>query len=268
MKKVFISYSRKNDQDIFEFRSQEKNREFDILIDDEDLKFDAPWKQSIIEKIMEADAAILFISNDALKPESPIRTLELPLIAKRIRDKNDNFIFFPIFLEEVDKEILENYEFTIDGTNEKVNFLDFFQVLDITKQNKLKEARRRARNNFFRDINGNISASLKGEGIFSNVLEISRIRQKQRVQNVGIVFAVILSLFLFTRTDTFAKVLINAAERLQPESPEESSGVLFNAIAGQLDNIENLEDLGADDSLLESIEEVNELNLNDSISKC
>ena len=32
MKKVFISYSRKNDQDIFEFRSQEKNREFEILI--------------------------------------------------------------------------------------------------------------------------------------------------------------------------------------------------------------------------------------------
>ena len=267
MKKVFISYSRKNDQDIFEFRSQEKNREFEILIDDEDLKFDAPWKQSIIKKITEADAAILFISNDALKPESPIRTLELPLIAKRIRDENDNFIFFPIFLEEVDRETLENYEFTIDGTNEKVNFLDFFQVLDITKQNKLKEARRRARNNFFRDINGNISASLKGEGIFSNVLEISRIRQKQRVQNVGIVFAVILSLFLFTRTDTFAKVLINAAERLQPESPEEGSGVLFNAIAGQLDNIENLEELGADDSLLESIEDVNELNLNDSISQ-
>jgi len=94
MKKVFISYSRKNDQDIFEFRSQEKNREFEILIDDEDLKFDAPWKQSIIKKITEADAAILFISNDALKPESPIRTLELPLIAKRIRDENDNFIFF------------------------------------------------------------------------------------------------------------------------------------------------------------------------------
>ena len=131
-KKVFISYSRKNDQDIFEFRSHEKNREFEILIDDEDLKFDAPWKQNIIKKIMEADAAILFISNDALKPESPIRTLELPLIAKRIRDKNDTFSFFPIFLEEVDKETLENYEFTIDGTNEKVNFLEFFQVLDIT----------------------------------------------------------------------------------------------------------------------------------------
>ena len=30
-KKVFISYSRKNDQDIFEFRSHEKNREFEIL---------------------------------------------------------------------------------------------------------------------------------------------------------------------------------------------------------------------------------------------
>ena len=31
-RKVFISYSRKNDQDIFEFRSQERNREFEILV--------------------------------------------------------------------------------------------------------------------------------------------------------------------------------------------------------------------------------------------
>ncbi len=261
MKKVFISYSRKNDQDIFEFRSQEKNREFEILIDDEDLKFDAPWKQSIIKKITEADAAILFISNDALKPESPIRTLELPLIAKRIRDENDNFIFFPIFLEEVDEETLENYEFTIDGTNEKVNFLDFFQVLDITKQNKLKEARRRARNNFFRDINGNISASLKGEGIFSNVLEISRIRQKQRAQSVGIVFAITLSLFIFVRTDSFARIIINAAERLQPEDVQEGNNIVFNALANQLSSFDNIEELGADDSLIKAIEEVQDLNL-------
>jgi hypothetical protein len=260
-RKVFISYSRKNDQDIFEFRSQEKNREFEILIDDEDLKFDAPWKQSIIKKITEADAAILFISNDALKPESPIRTLELPLIAKRIRDENDNFIFFPIFLEEVDRETLENYEFTIDGTNEKVNFLDFFQVLDITKQNKLKEARKRARKNFFRDINGNISASLKGEGVFSNVLEISRIRQKQKAQNVGIVFAVTLSLFLFVRTDSFARIIINAAERLQPEDVQEGNNIVFNALANQLSTFDNIEELGADDSLIEAIEEVQDFNL-------
>ena len=91
------------------------------------------------QKINEANAAILFISNDALKPESPIRTLELPLIAKRIRDENDNFIFFPIFLEEVDKEKLENYEFTIDGTNEKVNFLEFFQVLELQNKTSLKK---------------------------------------------------------------------------------------------------------------------------------
>ena len=42
------------------------------------------------KKITE-DAAILLL-NDALKPESPMNT-ELPLIAKRIPDENDNFIF-------------------------------------------------------------------------------------------------------------------------------------------------------------------------------
>ena len=126
------------------------------MIDDEDIKFDTPWKESILQKINEANGAILFISNDALKQDSPIRTLELPEIAKRIRDEKDSFSFFPIFLEEIDKEKLEMYSFTIAGTDEEVNFLEFFQVLNIENQNKIKEARRRAKNNFFRDINGNI----------------------------------------------------------------------------------------------------------------
>ena len=77
---------------------------------------------------------------------------------------------------------------------------------------------------------------------------------------MSIGFAVVISIFLFARTDTFARVLINAAERVQPENIDEGNSVLFNAIAGQLNNIDNLEELGADQALVENIEEVNQVN--------
>ena len=48
-------------------------------------------KQNIRNKINDSSGAILFISKNALNPESPIRTLELPLIAKRYSDPEDNF---------------------------------------------------------------------------------------------------------------------------------------------------------------------------------
>ena len=35
------------------------------------------------KKISDSNGAVLFLSNNALNPESPIRTLEIPLIAKR-----------------------------------------------------------------------------------------------------------------------------------------------------------------------------------------
>jgi hypothetical protein len=262
MKKVFISYSRKNDKEVFEFRSNEKFREFEILIDDEDIKFDTPWKESILQKINEANGAILFISNDALKPDSPIRTLELPEIAKRIRDEKDSFSFFPIFLEEIDKEKLEKYSFTIAGTDEEVNFLEFFQVLNIENQNKIKDASKRKRDNFFKDINGNISSSLKGEGIFSSVLELSKLRRRKRAQNITIGIALFASLFLFSRTDAFAKVLIVAYQQVIGDPTEENDNATVRFLAGQLNNIDNLNELGVDQGLLESIKEINELNLN------
>jgi hypothetical protein len=262
MKKVFISYSRKNDKEVFEFRSNEKFREFEILIDDEDVKFDTPWKESILQKINEANGAILFISNDALKPDSPIRTLELPKIAKRIRDEKDSFSFFPIFLEEIDKEKLEKYSFTIAGSDEEVNFLEFFQVLNIENQNKIKDASKRKRDNFFKDINGNISSALKGEGIFSSVLELSKLRRRKRAQNITVGIALFASLFLFSRTDAFAKVLIVAYQQVVGDTTEENDNATVRFLAGQLNNIDNLEELGVDEGLLESIQEIDELNSN------
>ena len=51
-KKIFISYSRKNDLDVIEFRTIKKNRNFEILIDDEDITFNQTWKANIRKKLM------------------------------------------------------------------------------------------------------------------------------------------------------------------------------------------------------------------------
>ncbi len=133
--------------DIAEFRSITKYRDFEILIDDEEITFNQPWKENIVNKINESDAAILFISKNALNPESPIRSLEIPLIAKRSRDKEDNFNFFPIFLEEVGKE-LDEYSFTTIKEGKEVSFLEMFQVLDIEKQNTLSTLNNKKELNF------------------------------------------------------------------------------------------------------------------------
>ena len=129
-KKVFISYSRKDSLDVAEFRSIDTFREFEILIDDEEIEFNKPWKQNIRNKINNSHGAILFISKNTLNPKSPIRTLELPLISKRYSDPDDNFNFFPIFLEDIDAEIIKNYTFTPSGTEKEVNFLDQYKNTD------------------------------------------------------------------------------------------------------------------------------------------
>ena len=121
-KKVFISYSRKDTLDIAEFKTIKKFRDFEIVIDDEEVPFNQLWKDNIRKKINDSDAAIFFISKNALNPESPIRSLEIPLISKRLRDSNDSFNFFPIFLEDVEKE-LDSYTFTTLKDSKEVKFL-------------------------------------------------------------------------------------------------------------------------------------------------
>ena len=90
---------------------------------------------------------------------------------------------------------------------------------------------------------------------------LSKLSRKQRIRNLSIGFAVVISLFLFTRTDAFARVLIAAYQQVVGETVEENDTATVRFLAGQLNNIDNLEDLGADQALIESIEEVNELNI-------
>ena len=51
--KIFISYSRKDSLDVAEFRSTLKYRNFEILIDDEEITFNKPWKANIKKKIID-----------------------------------------------------------------------------------------------------------------------------------------------------------------------------------------------------------------------
>ena len=259
-KSVFISYSRKDAIDVAEFRSIHTFRDFEILIDDEEIEFNKPWKQNIRNKINDSNGAILFLTKNALNPESPIRTLELPLIAKRYADKEDNFNFFPIFLENIDEELLNNYSFTPLETKEEVSFVEFFQLYGEQQRTTVRKLTSRKRKHFYKTANANISHILEGGTLSPGETMLSKLSRKQRIRNLSIGFALVISVFLFARTDTFARVLINAAERVQPENIDEGNSILFNAIAGQLNDIDNLEELGADQALVENIEEVNQVN--------
>ena len=63
-KKVFISYSRKDTLDIAEFKTIKKFRDFEIVIDDEEVPFNQLWKDNIRQKINNSDAAICVIEQD------------------------------------------------------------------------------------------------------------------------------------------------------------------------------------------------------------
>ena len=249
-KKIFISYSRKDSLDVAEFRSINTFRKFEILIDDEEIEFNKPWKQNIRNKINDSSGAILFISKNALNPESPIRTLELPLIAKRYSDPEDNFNFFPIFLEDVDQKIINNYTFTPLGTKKSVNFLEYFQLYGEEQSNVIKGLSNRKKRWFYKTANKNFSHILEGGTLSPGETMLSKLIRKQRMRNLGIAFAVVISLFLFTRTDAFARVLIAVYQQVVSETVEENDNATVRFLAGQLNNIDNLNELGADEALL------------------
>ena len=59
-KSIFISYSRKDALDVAEFRSIDAFRKFEILIDDEEIEFNKPWKQNIRNKINDSNGVISY----------------------------------------------------------------------------------------------------------------------------------------------------------------------------------------------------------------
>jgi hypothetical protein len=263
--KIFISYSRKDSLDVAEFRSTLKYRNFEILIDDEEITFNKPWKANIKKKIIDSKGAILFLSGNALNPESPIRTLEVPLIAKRFSDPDDDFYFFPVLLEDIDKELFENYNFTPLGSQEPVNFLEYFQLYDLKSNLTLKNLSLRKRKREYQILNADISNALEGGTKSPGRKRIKRARQrKSLLSGLALAFLLFGSL-VFTNTEAFAQiryqVLKIAYDTFRAENPTQDNSTFANAIASQISEIDDLESLGADDVFIQELAEVEEINL-------
>ena len=264
-KNIFISYSRKDSLDVAEFRTTLKYRNFEILIDDEEITFDKPWKANIRNKINKSNGAILFISNNALNPESPIRTLEIPLIAKRFIDEDDEFYFFPIILEDIDEEIFSDYSFVPEGSKEAVNFLEYFQLYDLETQSTLKKLNTRKRKKEYQILNLDISNALEGGTKSPGRKRLKRARQRKSILSGLALSSLLLVSVLFTNTEAFAQVryqiLKYAYDTFSAENSTQDNSAFANVIASQISEIDDLESLGADDAFIEELAEVEEINI-------
>ncbi|MDC0140732.1 TIR domain-containing protein [bacterium] len=263
---IFISYSRKDSIDVAEFRSITKYRDFEILIDDEEITFDQPWKANIRNKIKDSKGAILFISNNALNPESPIRTLELPLIAKRFNDPEDDFYFFPILLEDIDKEVFESYSFKPKGEKEEVGFLDYFQLYDLQSEKSIKDLNTRKRKKEYQIFNANISNALQGGTLSPGRKMIQKARQRKLAAFGSLAGLLFVSWLLFSQTTTYSylriETLIYLTNYLDGGNTTETEGVsaFDRYIAEELNEAAQEaeeEGLELDESIIENLEKIN-----------
>ena len=89
--------------------------------------------------------------------------------------------------------------------------------------------------NYFIKANANISDILEGGTLSPGEIMLSKLSRKQKLRSIGISSILMFSLFVFGQTeigsDTFYRALINAAERLEPENPEDNSNIFFDALA-------------------------------------
>ena len=81
-KKVFISYARKDKELIQSFISSGENRDFEYWVDQANIDPGTNWKKRINDQIYDSDGAILFISSNSLRADSPINKYEIPHFIK------------------------------------------------------------------------------------------------------------------------------------------------------------------------------------------
>ena len=168
--KVFVSYSRKDKELVQSFINLGDDREFELWVDEAEKKPGSDWRNTIRENINSSDGAILFITKNALDDNSPIKSEEIPLFIKRNNDPEDSFQFFPVFLDYVDEEIVNNYQFIKEGSNQAVNLFDRYDIWNIEANNKddienemPSEMSNFKRNSFWADLNLNLTKALKGK---------------------------------------------------------------------------------------------------------
>lgn len=219
-KKVFISYARKDKELVQSFLEAGENRDFELWIDQGDKKPGSDWRQTIKDKINECDGAILFITKNALNPKSPIRLDEIPQFIKRNNDKNDNFQFFPVFLDYVDPKVVKNYTFTQEGSNKEIKLFDRYDIwnpeannLDDLEHEMPTEMSKFKQEQFWADLNLQMSKALKGGRISqivspnyfnSNKAKAKELRKKRFRQISSLVLATVLfGLVLFNTFNIF-----------------------------------------------------------------
>lgn len=170
-KKVFISYARKDKKLVQSFLSSEVNRDFTYWIDEGDKKPGSNWRNTIRTNINNSDGAILFITPNALKSET-IRDEEIPYLIKRNNDPDDNFHFFPVFLDYVDKQLVEKYTFKNLVTKKTERLFDIYDIWNIEANDESdlehempSEMSEFKKEKFWEDLNLNVSKALSGKKV-------------------------------------------------------------------------------------------------------
>jgi len=212
--KVFVSYSRKDKELVQSFINLGDNREFELWVDEAEKKPGSDWRNTIRENINSSDGAILFITKNALDDNSPIKSEEIPLFIKRNNDPEDSFQFFPVFLDYVDEEIVNNYQFIKEGSNQAVNLFDRYDIWNIEANNKddienemPSEMSNFKRNSFWADLNLNLTKALKGKKVSkigtpnywnSNKEKLKINRAQKRKKLLTNLFGAVLSIAVLT----------------------------------------------------------------------
>ena len=143
-KQVFISYARKDKEYVESFIKNGQNRGFEIFVDETDKQPGSNWKERILDKIHYSDAAFLFISKNSLREDSPIRELEIPEFIYQNNTKSkrfglfpkNKFQFFPVFIDYVDQDVIDNFNFKSLKTGEFENLFSNYDIWNLEANDK------------------------------------------------------------------------------------------------------------------------------------
>ena len=179
-KQVFISYARKDKEYVESFIKNGQNRGFEIFVDETDKQPGSNWKERILDKIHYSDAAFLFISKNSLREDSPIRELEIPEFIYQNNTKSkrfglfpkNKFQFFPVFIDYVDQDVIDNFNFKSLKTGEFENLFSNYDIWNLeandksNKDNKMPSAMSRDElNAFWAELNLQMTNAVKGRKI-------------------------------------------------------------------------------------------------------
>jgi len=179
-KQVFISYARKDKEYVESFIKNGQNRGFEIFVDETDKQPGSNWKERILDKIHYSDAAFLFISKNSLREDSPIRELEIPEFIYQNNTKSkrfglfpkNKFQFFPVFIDYVDQNVIDNFNFKSLKTGEFENLFSNYDIWNLeandksNKDNKMPSAMSRDElNAFWAELNLQMTNAVKGRKI-------------------------------------------------------------------------------------------------------